>query len=196
MPVVVCPNWEETPAPYDAVMLDWDLPGLSSGPPAGNGEPRAAVLAALFEQDGDIRLVLTKRPMHMPTHPGDLAFPGGKPKPGESPVETALREAREEVGILPESVEIIGFLDQIHTVSYERMVVPVVGRLAEVPELVPDPSEVARILLPTLTELRDPTRWRQEDWDGHMLDFFELEDEILWGATARMVRQMLGLSLD
>ncbi len=174
-------------------MVDWDLPGLFSRPQKGNGEPRAAVLAPLFEQDGDIRLVLTKRPMHMPTHPGDLAFPGGKPKPGESPVETALREAQEEVGIRPESVEVLGFLEEIHTVSYERMVVPVVGRLAQVPDLVPDPTEVARILLPTLTELRDQGRWRREDWNGHTLDFFELDGETLWGATARMVRQLLGL---
>jgi len=174
-------------------MVDWDFPGLSSHPPQGSGAPRAAVLAPLFEQDGDIRIVLTKRPMHMPTHPGDLAFPGGKPKPGESPVDTALREAHEEVGIEPESVEILGFLSEIHTVSYERMVVPVVGRLAAVPNLVPDPAEVARVLVPTVTELRDPRRWRQEDWNGRTLDFFEIDGEILWGATARMVRQLIGL---
>jgi len=174
-------------------MTPWDFPSLTAQPPGGAESLRAAVLAALYEDGADIRLILTKRPMHMPTHPGDIALPGGKPKPGESPVDTALREAHEEVGISPDSVEILGYLPEIHTVSYARMVVPVVGRLAAVPDLVPDPNEVAKVLLPTVAELRDPGSWRQEDWNGRRLDFFEMEGEVLWGATARMVRQLVGL---
>lgn len=171
---------------------DWTLPGVSTELPPGNG-PRAAVLAPLYEDGDAIRLILTKRPMHMPTHPGDLAFPGGKPKPGETPVETALREAQEEVGIDPGEVEVLGYLPEIHTVSYTRMVVPVVGRLAGVPSLRLDPNEVERVLAPTLEELEDEQRWQREEWNGRMLDFFEIDGEVLWGATARMVRQLVGL---
>ena len=151
------------------------------------------MLAALFDDAGVTRLILTKRPMHMPTHAGDLALPGGKPHPGESPLDTALREANEEVGLHPSTVEVIGYLKEIHTVSYSRMVVPVVGLLSEVPELTPDPNEVDKILTPDIDMFRDTTGWRTEDWNGHALHFFELDGEVLWGATARMVRQLLDL---
>lgn len=174
-------------------MTAWQLPGVVPDLPPGDGSPRAAVLAPIFEDDGVLRLILTKRPMHMPTHAGDLAFPGGKPLDGETPVETALRETHEEVGIHPGDVEVLGFLPQIHTVSYARMVVPVVGKLAAPPVLRPDPSEVDRVLLPPVDGFRDADSWRIERWDGRPVHFFDVEGEILWGATARMVRQLVGL---
>jgi 8-oxo-dGTP pyrophosphatase MutT (NUDIX family) len=159
----------------------------------GNGVPRAAVLVPLFERDGSLHVILTKRPMHMPTHAGDLAFPGGKPHDGETPVETALREAHEEVGIVPGDVEVIGYLPEIHTVSYTRMVVPVVGTLGVEPVLRPDPSEVDKVLVPDIDRFRDDEMWRTEYWDGRPVHFFDVDGEVLWGATARMVRQLVGL---
>ena len=175
------------------VLNAWPPPTLSPKPPPDDGIPRAAVLAALFD-DGDVtRLVLTKRPMHMPTHAGDLAFPGGKPHPGETPLATALREAEEEVGISPDTVEVLGYLREIHTVSYSKMVVPVVGRLSEVPILVPDPNEVDLVLTPPLDAFRDESAWRTEEWDGRQLHFFDIDGEVLWGATAHLVRQLVGL---
>ena len=138
-------------------------------------------------------MILIRRPDHMPTHGGDLAFPGGKPEPGEDPLETALREAREEVGIDPSAVEILGYLPAIHTVTYPRMVVPVVGRLAGVPGLVPDPNEVDRVLTPSVRSLGDESRWRTEQWNGRVIYFFDIDGEVLWGATARMVRCLLGM---
>lgn len=181
------------PGPYHERMVsDWTYP-VTPEPSPDNGVPRAAVLVALFEDQGVRRVILTKRPMHMPTHAGDLAFPGGKPHPGETPVETALREANEEVGIDPGAVEVLGYLPEIHTVSYSRMVVPVVGRLREVPVLEPDRNEVDKILIPDIEGFRDESAWRSETWDGRTLHFFELDGEILWGATARIVRRLIGL---
>lgn len=172
----------------------WSPPSLVSEPPPNDGSPRAAVLAALFDDEhGATRVILTKRPMHMPTHAGDLAFPGGKPHAGETPVDTALREANEEVGLEASSVELLGYLHEIHTVSYSKMVVPVVGRLASAPTLVPDPNEVDLILTPDVRLFEDESRWRVEQWNGHDIHFFDIEDEVLWGATARMVRQLVGL---
>lgn len=154
----------------------------------------AAVLATLYEVDGTVRLLLTKRPMHMPTHKGHLAFPGGKPHPGDDGVVgTALREAEEEVGIDPGTVEVLGFLEPIHTVEYSRYVVPVVGRVRPRPRLIPDPSEVELVLEPRLDELADPTTWWFEEWEGRHVWFREVGDEILWGATATMTRRLLGL---
>ncbi|MPZ53676.1 MAG: NUDIX domain-containing protein [Acidimicrobiia bacterium] len=177
-----------------AVSLGWDdLAVVDSFPE--HHEPRAAVLAPVFEdEDGVLRTVLIKRPDSAPTHAGDLAFPGGRPHPGDGgPVGTALREAEEEVGIPPESVEVLGFLPQVHTREFVRWVVPVVGRLSRPPNLVPDEREVARIFLPGLEELSDEAQWRSEDWAGHTVWFRELDGDVLWGATARMVRAMLGL---
>lgn len=173
----------------------WDRLVLRPEPPSPTGLPVAAVLAPLFEDEhGDIRLVLTKRPETMPTHAGHLAFPGGRPDPGDNgPVSTALREAHEEVGIEPASVEVLGFLPKVDTVSYSLMVVPVVGRLATVPDLVPSPREVAKVLLPRVADLADDAVWRWEDWRGRKVWFTDIEGETLWGATAWMTRTMLGL---
>jgi 8-oxo-dGTP pyrophosphatase MutT (NUDIX family) len=174
----------------------WDhLVIQSEAPPAGD-LPRAAVLAALYEDAaGDVRVILTKRPDTMPTHAGHLAFPGGRPDPGDAgPVETALREADEEVGIDPAAVEVLGFLPTIHTVEFSLLVVPVVGRLAGEPVLRPSPREVDKVLTPRLVDLADETRWRSEVWRGHTIWFYEIDDEILWGATARMTRNLLGLA--
>lgn len=171
----------------------WGSLTMSSRPPPRTDVPQAAVLAPFYQDGADIRTILIRRPDHMPTHGGDLAFPGGKPEPDESPLDTALREAREEVGIEPADVEILGYLPPIHTVTYPRMVVPVVGRLPGIPELFPDPNEVDRILTPSIASLRDEDRWRVENWNGRAVYFFDIDGDVLWGATARMVRSLLGL---
>ncbi len=173
----------------------WDRLIFQPDPPDSSGLPTAAVLAPLFEDShGDIRLVLTKRPDTMPTHAGHLAFPGGRPDPGDDgPVSTALREAHEEVGIDPRSVEVLGFLPAVDTVSFSLMVIPVVGRLASEPLLVPSAREVDRILLPRIAELADEAGWRWEIWRGHRVWFYEIDGEVLWGATAWMTRTLLGL---
>ncbi|HKX76637.1 MAG TPA: CoA pyrophosphatase [Acidimicrobiia bacterium] len=157
--------------------------------------PRAAVLVPVFaDGDGELRLVLTKRPDTMPTHAGHISFPGGRPHDeDDGPVATALREAEEEVGIDPGSVEVLGFLPEIHTVEYQLLVVPVVGRLASQPILRPSPREVARVLLPRLVDLAEADLWRSELWGDRRVWFFEIDGEILWGATARMVRDLLAL---
>ena len=173
-----------------------ELPGIRPDLTVVTDTPRAAVLIPLFVDRSSLRMVLTKRPMHMPTHAGDLAFPGGKPQAGEAPVDTALREANEEVGIRPTDVEVLGFLPDIHTVTYTRMVVPVVGRLADVPDLVPDPGEVEKVLLPEVDLFRNESQWRTEYWDDRPVHFFKIGEEVLWGATARMVRQLVGLDVD
>jgi 8-oxo-dGTP pyrophosphatase MutT (NUDIX family) len=173
----------------------WDRLHTVAQPPAAGDIPLAAVLVPLYEDPaGDLRVVLTKRPDTMPTHAGHIAFPGGRPHPEDSgPVDTALREAHEEVGIAPSDVEVIGFLPPIHTVEFSLLVVPVVGRLSGVPDLIPSEREVALVLEPRLVDLAEPDRWRFELWQGRPVWFYDLDGEILWGATAWMMRQLLGL---
>lgn len=177
-------------------MSVWDRLNLVPAPPPPGELDRAAVLIAIYDDPrGDTRLVLTKRPDTMPTHAGHIAFPGGRPEPEDAgPLGTALREANEEVGIEPSQVEVIGYLPPIDTVQFRLMVVPVVGRLAEPPRLVPSPREVVKVYQPTLAELADEEKWRHEDWNGHEVWFYDLEGDVLWGATAMMTRNLLGLS--
>lgn len=174
----------------------WDRLDVTPDPPPPDELDVAAVLIPIYDDhDGVTRLVLTKRPDTMPTHAGHIAFPGGRPDPDDrGPADTALREAHEEVGIPPHDVEILGYLPAIHTVEFKLMVVPVVGRLDGPPDLVPSPREVVRVYQPSLEELADESRWRYEDWNGRRVWFYDLEGDVLWGATALMTRRLLRLS--
>jgi len=161
------------------------------------GSRAAAVLMAMFEEDGEARVVLTKRPDHMPSHQGEIAFPGGKvqPEADRTVVDAALREAEEEVGLARDAVEIAGELDGISTLATRFTITPFVGLLADRPELTPDPSEVVKVLAVPLSALLDDGAFREERWDIGMPDrsvyFFELPGETVWGATARILASFL-----
>lgn len=156
---------------------------------------RAAVLLPLYEdEEGRVRIVIIKRPDHMPTHAGQLAFPGGMRQPEDADVvATALREAHEEVAIPPEDVEILGYLPTVRAARAELLVVPIVGRLPGRPALQPDPGEVESVLEPPLLGFLHEDDWRTEDWGGHTLWFFDIERDVLWGASAHMMRHLLEL---
>ena len=152
-----------------------------------------AVLVPLYmDANDDIRVVLTRRPDHMPTHPGDIVFPGGHREDGEEPIATAKREAWEEIGLPPENVlEILGGLEPVTTRNRSKPIVPVVARIERPAEFVADPWEVDVIIEPTITELLDESRWVTRDWFDHDLWFFEFPEGILWGATAFVMRELL-----
>jgi 8-oxo-dGTP pyrophosphatase MutT (NUDIX family) len=173
----------------------WESLHLLDGYPEADERPRAAVLAAIYEDlAGDLRLVLTKRPDTMPTHAGHISFPGGRPQPEDrDPVDTALREANEEVGIEPSQVEVLGFLYPIDTVEFTLLVVPVVGRVTPPLRLIPSEREVERIHTPRLVDLADSGRWWSIPWNGYQVWYYDLDGDTLWGATARMVRELVGL---
>jgi 8-oxo-dGTP pyrophosphatase MutT (NUDIX family) len=154
---------------------------------------RAAVLVPLYEDNtGAVRVVLTKRPDDMRTHPGDVVFPGGMMEAGEDPLATAKREAWEEVAIPEDAIiEILGGLSPITTRNRSNLIIPVVARIERPAELIPDPSEVDLIIEPTIDEMLDESRWRTSDWMGHTLWFFEFPEAVLWGATGFMMREFL-----
>ena len=135
--------------------------------------------------------------MHLRAHKGEVSFPGGRAEPGEALVETALREAHEEIGLTTRP-EIVGELDHLSTITSGSFIVPYVGILPGEPQgLRPSPDEVDAILHVRLDDLLDPTIYREEIWrmpDGsdHPIVFFDLEDDLVWGATAAMLRQLLG----
>lgn len=176
-------------------MAMWDELRIRDDYPDPGEKPMAAVLAPLFEDDrGRIRVVLTKRPDTMPTHAGHIAFPGGRPEPGDDgPVGTAMREAREEVGIDEDQVEVLGFLPPIDTVEFSLLVVPVVARITTPLDLVPSEREVDKVYTPLLADLANQSNWWHVPWNGWKVWYYDLEGDTLWGATARMVRQLIGL---
>ena len=170
--------------------------------PRRSGRP-SAVLAPLYDDDSDAfgsgaHVVLTRRTWGLRTHRGEVSFPGGRVEEGESPLEGARREAQEEIGLDPTSVEIIGELDHLATVSSGSFIVPYVGVLPGRPETVPSPHEVEAVLHVPLAELLDPAIFREEIWTfpgGHVqpITFFELVGDTVWGATASLLRQLLGI---
>jgi 8-oxo-dGTP pyrophosphatase MutT (NUDIX family) len=161
------------------------------------GSLPSAVLVPLFEANGEAHVILTKRPETMPSHQGEIAFPGGKFDARVDPdlEATALREALEEVGIAPSSVEVVAQLEGIATVASRFTITPFVGFLAEPPVLRPNPLEVVRVLEVPLSELMAEGVYREEKWDTWMADldvhFYELDDETVWGATARILTSFL-----
>src|SRR5262249_39885198 len=161
------------------------------------GSVSAAVLVPLHEVDGEAHVVFIKRPETMSTHKGEIAFPGGKLDPA---VDTdlraaALREAEEEVGIAPGSVEIVARLTGVATAASRFTVTPFVGFLEPAPRCVANPGEVVRVLEVPLSELLDSSLYHEERWDAFRQDmsvfFFELADETIWGATARILTDLL-----
>jgi 8-oxo-dGTP pyrophosphatase MutT (NUDIX family) len=122
------------------IFLDGSSPGLGSS---------SAVLVALFADeaspDGEARVLLTRRSKTLRFHQGEVSFPGGRLEAGETPERAALREANEEVGLDPDSVEVVGELSSLLTFSSQTLVTPVVGFLSNRPVLYPSPSEVERV---------------------------------------------------
>jgi 8-oxo-dGTP pyrophosphatase MutT (NUDIX family) len=157
----------------------------------------AAVLVPLVEIGGEAHVVLIKRPETMSTHKGEIAFPGGKLDPGlDTDLRAAaLREAQEEIGLDPGCVDIVARLTGVATAASRFTITPFVGFVRRRPEFVAHPAEVVRVLEVPLSELLDPEIYHEERWDGFQRDmsvfFYELADETVWGATARILTDLL-----
>ena len=168
----------------------------------------SAVLAVVADGPTGAEVLLTRRSLEMRSHRGEVSFPGGRRDPGESYVDAALREAHEEVGLHPSAVEVVGQLHPIGTWVSRSWIVPIVARLVAplpiVPELSGVTSEVDRVLWVPLHDLTRPGTFREEWWQTAIgerpIYFFELDDETVWGATARLLYQLLrvahGLAAD
>jgi 8-oxo-dGTP pyrophosphatase MutT (NUDIX family) len=144
-------------------------------------------------------LVFTKKSGSVPHHRGQFSFPGGIVEERDaSRVETALREAWEEIRLPSEAVEVLGLLDDTETRATPFIITPVVGIVTDEVDFVPDGREIERVLEVPLRVLRDPAIFHTETWERngelHLVDFFRVsEEDVIWGATARIVKQFLGL---
>ena len=158
----------------------------------------AAVLVLFVYRGAEPRLVFTKKTGNVPHHQGQFSFPGGVVERSDgSRVETALREAREEIALDPRDVEVVGVLDDVPTSTSGFVITPVVAFCRRAPELRPDGREIERILEIPLRHLLDPASFREELWERddrvHPVLFFTYGDDVVWGATARILRMLLDL---
>jgi 8-oxo-dGTP pyrophosphatase MutT (NUDIX family)/GNAT superfamily N-acetyltransferase len=174
--------------------------GAGHPPLNHSADPRlSAVLIALFDGERGAEVVLTRRSWALRNHRGEVSFPGGRSDPGESPSQTALREAFEEIGLDPDHVQVVGELDHIATVVSSSVIVPVVARLDRRPDVRPMTMEVDRVLTVPLVEFLQPNTHRSEKWGldwEHVVHFFELDDETVWGATGRLLYQLLTIATE
>ena len=167
--------------------VDLSLPGLQLR--------ESAVLVPLHARGGRPHILFTQRPAHLRTHAGQFSFPGGTRDPEDaSPEATALREAHEELGIDPAGVQVLGQLDEVPTLT-EFRIQPVVGLIAPDLRYVPSAHEVAFILELPLAHFLDPAVRRTERRSAHGLtfevDFYSYNEHVIWGATARILRNLL-----
>jgi 8-oxo-dGTP pyrophosphatase MutT (NUDIX family) len=167
---------------------------LNPNMPAIDSFKAAAVLVPLVEHEAGVTVLLTRRSDTLRSHTGQIAFPGGRVDPGETPWAAALREAEEEVGLDPGHVTIAGLSSSYQTGSgYD--ITPVVGFVRPGFTLRPNPDEVADVFEAPFAFLMDPRnheRQFREQADGLRRYFYAMpfEDRLIWGATAGMLRAL------
>lgn len=179
--------------------LDGRVSGAMSAPRPD--ERMSAVMGLLAQGPQGAEILLTRRSVTLTNHRGEISFPGGRADEGESIVEAALRETHEEVGIQSQHVMIHTELSPMSTFVSRSYIVPVIGSLSHKPELKPNPEEVDRAFWVPLAELTRPDTFTWEWWafdreglrEEREMYFFYLDDETIWGATARMLHELLCL---
>ncbi|MDJ0684261.1 MAG: CoA pyrophosphatase [Alphaproteobacteria bacterium] len=178
---------------------DDDLnPGMIPDPP-----PRltpAAVLVGLVERADGFHVLLTQRTAHLRTHAGQISFPGGKVEDVDSsPVEAALRETYEEVGLPDSKIDVVGALDPYVTRTGFR-ITPVVGFITPPFDIRPDAYEVAEVFETPLTHFMTPgvRRRHSRDHEGRKRYFYAMpyKDYYIWGATAGMLVNLVDMLIE
>jgi 8-oxo-dGTP pyrophosphatase MutT (NUDIX family) len=158
----------------------------------------AAVLLPLFKKEGEYHLLLTKRTETLEYHKGQICFPGGSQHANDGDLKsTALRETFEEIGVCIEDVEILGELDRMSTISSNFLVTPFVGIIPYPYKFNVNKDEIDELVEVPLSALAGKANYREESYMingiAHTGSIFEYQSKIIWGATARMIKQFLEL---
>jgi 8-oxo-dGTP pyrophosphatase MutT (NUDIX family) len=158
---------------------------------------RAGVLIPLLTRGNEIQLLFTRRTDTVLTHKGQISFPGGQREDSDvETVETALRESYEEIGLEPSRVTVLGELDDVFTAVSSFVITPVVGLVeGGIDDLVLAPDEVKSLLVVPVTQLLDSdvhtTETRSVGEQQYRIHYYTIGDDIIWGATGRIVYQFL-----
>lgn len=194
--------------------LQQPLPGAAAqrrfapNPPRKGWEPdqrpdharHAAALIVIYPGEAGLSLPLTVRHDELPHHPGQISLPGGGLHPGEVPLDTALREAEEEIGVSPRHVRILGPLSPLWVIVSGFIVHPFVGVSDARPDFRLAAREVTQLIEAPLARLRDPahTAWRTQTRDGVIVryPYFDVAGHHVWGATAMMLGEFIALFED
>jgi len=165
--------------------------------PKRDGQRPAAVLMPLVKR-GEWKVLLTRRPMHMPTHPGQISFPGGRTEAGETPCQGALREAHEEVGVVASDIHLLGRLPSFNAVS-EFRVTPFVGVLNPKATIIPCASEVEETMEIPFDFFMDRENHvpRKVEFEGAAHQLYDMPwpnakepTWHVWGMTAMMIYRL------
>jgi len=179
-------------------MMPQPRPGMERGFDPAHLPREGGVLLLLYPKEGELTLVLTKRTDTLNHHRGQVSFPGGAWEPGDADfVQTAQREASEELGIQPETLIILGTLTPLYIPPSDYRIYPTVAYTPQRPDFRPDPAEVAIVLEMPLAELTSGSNVRSETWElrGYPVEvpFFEVEGHKVWGATAMVLGEFRAL---
>ena len=160
----------------------------------------AGVLLLLLPHEDELAVVLTVRRDLLPDHAGQISFPGGQREHDEALSDTALREAREEVDLPPDSVRMLGSLTPLYIPPSNFCVHPFVGGLDTAPSLRPTDAEVDQVLRVPVTHLLDPntrkTETRRLDGTAIEVPYYDVAGHTVWGATAMMLAEFLEVVRD
>lgn len=156
---------------------------------------QAAVLVPIVDRGGP-HLVFAKRSAHVGHHRGQISFPGGTLDRGDaSLLDAALRECEEEIALPRCAVETLGALDDTETVATQFVITPFVGVIREPVTWRPDGREIEKVLEVPFAVLADPKTLRVEHWERNGVTrpvyFYDWGGEVIWGATARIVKHYL-----
>jgi 8-oxo-dGTP pyrophosphatase MutT (NUDIX family) len=172
-------------------------PGDKTYQEAGDTCLRAGVLVLIYPREGHFYLVLTRRTSQLAHHQAQISFPGGQMDEHESAVETALREAEEELNIAPAEVRVLGELTPLYIPPSNYCIYPVVAVAEKRPEFLPSPHEVAAVIEIPLDHLLDLRNIKRETWPIRGLDvtvpFYSFQEHRIWGATAMVLAELLDL---
>lgn len=153
----------------------------------------SAVLILLFPNNNTFNFILTLRSKKVETHKGQISLPGGAQEQNESLEKTALRETEEEIGVSPETVELIGRLSTLYVPFSGFDIHPYVGWATEMPEINISVEEVDKIISVPVTELIDSNNLRIKNTGLRgipvKMPYFNLKNEIVWGATSMILSE-------
>ena len=174
------------------------LPSLNKQVTGITSERRAGVLLIFYPKNGEAHILFTKRSQEVAEHKGEISFPGGAyDTQDKTIIQTALRESKEELGLNVSEFEILGELDDVYVPPTRFLITPFVAFMNQPPKPEPSLLEISEVLEIPASELLNPSIFREEVREAagmkRQLQFYSYGQYVIWGATARILRQFLDL---